>query len=123
MARQLLGESIREAIDWTQDKLRSTRPIAERVLFSLLNERKAQETEAGFMLLEVDEEDMMKRSRQRHTNHRPRFRFHNKRQGLTERHAMMKQHQGTNYSEEAGDMEAADLVKKKPQSRKDGWFL
>jgi hypothetical protein len=53
---QVLGGSIVEAIDWVQDKLATTRPLAERTLFSLITGNKVQETEQGFMLFEADDE-------------------------------------------------------------------
>jgi len=64
-----IGGSIQEAIDWTQDHLGTTRPLAERTLFTLLTEKRAQETEAGFMLGEVGDEEIEKvHNRIKHRN-------------------------------------------------------
>lgn len=51
-----IGGSIQEAIDWTQDHLRTTRPLAEETLFSMLAAKSVAQTEAGFVLLEDDDE-------------------------------------------------------------------
>jgi hypothetical protein len=56
-----IGESIIEAIDWTQDQLKTTRPLAERTLFSLLAEKRVTETDVGFILAEDIEDDEVKR--------------------------------------------------------------
>lgn len=75
---RFIGDSINEAIDWTQDLLRTTRPIAETVLFSLLADKTAAETEDGYLLTEDDDEEIKKRGA-RLNQHRPRFRFGHKR--------------------------------------------
>jgi hypothetical protein len=49
---RLIGESIHQAIDWTQDTLQTTRPLAEQVLFHLLDEQKVIESAVGFVLQE-----------------------------------------------------------------------
>jgi hypothetical protein len=74
-----IGVSINEAIDWTQDRLMTTRPMAERTLFSLLAEHRITETEAGFMLVEdEDENEKLKKTHnalktaKRPMQHRPR---------------------------------------------------
>jgi hypothetical protein len=54
---RLIGESIQEAIDWTQDTLATTRPLAEGTLFTLLKEHAVRETADGFVLMEKDEEE------------------------------------------------------------------
>lgn len=82
---RLIGNSIQEAIDWTQDFLRTTRPLAERTLFSMLSDKKVKETEQGFVLVEAEEgEDEAKKRHHaiRHASHgKPprRLRFHNSR--------------------------------------------
>lgn len=53
---QILGGSIVEAIDWVQDKLATTRPLAESTVFSLIAKKKIKETEQGFTLLEAEDE-------------------------------------------------------------------
>jgi hypothetical protein len=55
-----IGISINEAIDWTQDRLQTTRPLAENTLFSLLHTRIVEETEDGFVLLEADDDEIKK---------------------------------------------------------------
>lgn len=73
-----IGDSIQEAIDWTQDRLATTRPLAERTLFLLLSAKQVTETEAGFMLSEdINDEELFKK----HVNvlqgqMKPKFRFH-----------------------------------------------
>lgn len=57
----VIGGSITEAIDWTQDHLVTTRPLAEQTLFSLLHDAKVTETEQGFILQEDDEEEVRNR--------------------------------------------------------------
>lgn len=82
---RLIGNSIQEAIDWTQDFLRTTRPLAERTLFSMLSDKKVKETEQGFVLVEEEEgEDEAKKRHHaiRHASHgKPprRLRFHKSR--------------------------------------------
>jgi hypothetical protein len=58
-----IGSSISEAIDWTQDQLHTTRPLAERTLFSLMACDAVDETEQGFVLLEDDDEELEKHHR------------------------------------------------------------
>jgi hypothetical protein len=70
-----IGSSIIDAIDWTQDTLRSTRPDAEHVLFALMDDRKVHETEDGF-LLEADDDEVHRRK------HAPR----RKKGGMRRRH-------------------------------------
>ena len=78
MSIRFIGVSISDAIDWTQDRLQTTRPLAESVLFSLLNDNKARETADGFLLREdADDEELHRRKHS--LKHRPRFRFHRKR--------------------------------------------
>ena len=72
-----IGSSIGDAIDWMQDAQHTTRPLAETVLFSMLTDRKAGETEDGFVLLEDDADD--REHRKSMAQHRPRFRFSAKR--------------------------------------------
>lgn len=54
----IIGVSIVEAIDWSQDLLESTRPVAERALFSLLKDKLVVETEHGYEY--PDDEDREK---------------------------------------------------------------
>lgn len=55
MAR-LIGRNRREAIDWAQDKLLTTRPIAEEVVSTMLEDRAAIIGDSGFILFESDNE-------------------------------------------------------------------
>lgn len=73
----LIGESIQDAIDWTQDRLATTRPLAEGTLFSLMADKKVQETELGYVLLEADEEIERRHVKVRAA--RGRMRFHQRR--------------------------------------------
>jgi hypothetical protein len=56
---KIIGNTIQEAIDWTQDLCETTRPMAEYTLFSLLSSKLITETEEGYTLLE-DEEEALK---------------------------------------------------------------
>lgn len=58
---RLIGGSIQQAIDWTQDTLQSTRPLAEDVLFRLLERRQVTECGVGFLLQESEDEDEMRK--------------------------------------------------------------
>ncbi len=57
----IIGISINEAIDWTQDRLKTTRPLAERTLFSLLSDKTIVETDDGYMLSEEAAEEVENR--------------------------------------------------------------
>jgi len=52
-----IGLSIHEAIDWVQDRLTTTRPVAEETLFTLITSKQVIETDAGFVLTEAEEDD------------------------------------------------------------------
>lgn len=102
---RVIGESISDAIDWTQDKLRSTRPLAESVLFSLLTDKKVRETEQGFVLLEDEDEDDLIKRKNAHMTHRPRFNFATRRKGFVERQRIMQQRlKSMGFSDEAEEM-------------------
>ena len=60
-ALRLIGESIQQAIDWTQDTLQITRPQAEEVLFGLLKRQQVMESGIGFLLRESEDEEEMRR--------------------------------------------------------------
>ena len=51
-----IGDDRREAIDWLQDRLKTTRPAAERAMIGLLSEGKAVTTDAGIFLTEAEDE-------------------------------------------------------------------
>lgn len=73
----LIGDSINDAIDWTQDRLGTTRPLAEQTLFSLLAERAVYESDDGFMLVEAKADEVEKhhhRARSKGSKNRQRFR-------------------------------------------------
>jgi hypothetical protein len=63
----IIGDSIQNAIDWTQDELRTTRPLAESTLFTMLETALVTETEQGYMLHEEDEEERTRTMRKIHT--------------------------------------------------------
>jgi hypothetical protein len=44
----IIGDSIIDAIDWSQDQLRCTRPEAEQALFALMEQQTIIEAEDGF---------------------------------------------------------------------------
>jgi hypothetical protein len=104
----LIGGSIQEAIDWTQDRLATTRPLAESTLFSLIASKQVKETATGFVLAEADGEDEM---RKRHSaakvkgsrGNRPRFRFHQAR-----KHAMHLKHYVQNFERDRDDDKTED---------------
>ena len=73
---------IHEAIDWMQDRLLTTRPLAERTLFSLIAKRRVIETDDGYILSEAaDPEDELEKTRQKKRS-RGRRRRHVMRQQL-----------------------------------------
>lgn len=76
-----IGSSINEAIDWTQDRLSTTRPLAERTLFSLLESEIVEETDEGFVLVEAEEEAEKHHTKVKNnfTKNWQRYRFHAKR--------------------------------------------
>lgn len=54
---RILGESITAAIDWVQDNLTTTRPLAERTLYSLIEAKQVAETQKGYVLWEDEDEE------------------------------------------------------------------
>lgn len=100
----LIGSSILDAIDWTQDRLRTTRPLAESTLFSLIASKHVTETEAGFVLAEADSEDEMQKrhkaakAKGSRGTARPRFRFHEAR-----KHRQHLKHYVQNFQRQADD--------------------
>jgi hypothetical protein len=99
-----IGDSIIEAIDWTQDQLKTTRPLAERTLFSLLAEKRVTETDAGFMLAEDIEDDEVKRKHKGLAN-----RFHRSRKrGLDLKTWRKKLRQKLNFQKFDAATDAAD---------------
>lgn len=57
MEALIIGVSIIEAIDWSQDLLASTRPEAERALFSLMRDKLVIETQDGFEYPDDEDRD------------------------------------------------------------------
>jgi hypothetical protein len=104
---QLIGGSIQEAIDWTQDHLLTTRPLAERTLFSMLTDKKVRETADGFMLIEADgEEDMRKRHKAMRHGRGPSRPFRSKSRKMNPKKQYKRR---LDYSDAAEDMiDAAD---------------
>lgn len=89
-----IGDSIQEAIDWTQDRLLTTRPLAEQTLFSLIADHAVTETEYGYMLIEAEEEVEKRHHTMRHrtTRNRSRFKFHTKRKNAKQRRQSQMKH-------------------------------
>ncbi len=54
----IIGSSIVEAINWSQDRLRCSRPDAERALFALLEQAVIVEAEDGFGYADEDEAEV-----------------------------------------------------------------
>jgi hypothetical protein len=85
---KIIGISINEAIDWTQDLFLTTRPIAEKTLFSLLKDRSVKETEEGYVLVEEEGEEPekhfanIKNNMSKNWSRRTRVKFHTKRKGI-----------------------------------------
>jgi hypothetical protein len=72
---RIIGNSISEAINWTQDQLLTTRPLAERTLFFMLADHRVAQTKFGFILVEAkdnDNEEMKKTHQRLKMQHRPR---------------------------------------------------
>lgn len=104
---QHLGESIIDAIDWTQDFLKTTRPLAESTLFALLAESKVNETEEGYVLVEAEEEVEKKHNVVKHRQGK-KFRFHTKRKTSKQRFTSKMKHLNLDNSTAAEGMMAAD---------------
>lgn len=51
-----IGTEYRDAVTWAQDLLGTSRPVAEAVLYSALQESRLVESAGGYLLLEDDEE-------------------------------------------------------------------
>jgi hypothetical protein len=102
MAKRVIGQSISEAIDWAQDTMRTTRPIAETVLFSMIKDRKVTEANDGFLFetTEDDEEDK-KDMDTRKSRARTQFNYTTRRKGFVERREVMRQRlKAMGYTEE-----------------------
>lgn len=104
---KIIGDTIQEAIDWTQDVLRTTRPLAERTLFSLLMANSVKETEDGFVLTE-DEEETTKHFQKVKNNlsknwKRPKIKFHSKRKSIHQQN-MKKRKFKMDSDDSANDM-------------------
>jgi hypothetical protein len=107
MTRRIIGQSISEAIDWTQDKLCTTRPMAEAVLFSMLKDKKITEDNDGFIFeaAATDEEDNRDMNTRKQSRARTRFNYTTRRKGFTQRREVMRQRlQAMGYSDEAEEM-------------------
>lgn len=66
-----IGSERRDAIDWTQDLLSTTRPVAEAVVAQVLAERRLVETAGGFFLLEDDDDMQTRHANVLHQSNRP----------------------------------------------------
>ncbi len=103
-----LGESITDAIDWTQDFLKTTRPLAEQTLFSLMAENAVEEEADGYVLIEAEEEIEKHFKHQQNKRHRNRFRFHQKRKTTKQRYNSKMKHMKFDNSGAADAMLAAE---------------
>ena len=107
MSPRFIGESISDAIDWTQDTLRTTRPHAERVLFEMFTDKKVTETEQGYMLLEDDVEEVRRRGSRRSPGRASaRFRFHAKR---ADKHSQQHKHSHMSVVQKGASQDSSDL--------------
>lgn len=100
-----IGSTISEAIDWTQDRLTTTRPLAERTLFSLLEAEFVEETEDGFVLLKEDEEPEkhLHKVKNNFTKNWQRYRFHAKRKQSKRLRQNKRQDQQRNLNPQDSD--------------------
>jgi len=107
-----IGDSLKDAVTWAQDMLRTTRPIAEQVLISAIQENKIIWNN-GVILLE-DDDDMEDRKRQTVSNNqiknnaakkwsRIHFRNQNRNKGKNSLQSVKKQ-AASKFSNEAEDM-------------------
>jgi hypothetical protein len=106
----IIGDSIQDAIDWTQDHLRTTRPLAEGTLFSLLQAAVVRETEHGYVLNEAEEEEAEKHFNKLKNNtqkNRSRFRSNSKHSKRTRIHTIKRRY-NLDSSDAADDMLASD---------------
>ena len=106
---KIIGTDIIEAIDWTQDKFRTTRPIAEKTLFSLLNDRTVKETEEGFVLTEDETEaekhfTNQKNNMAKNWSRRSKIKFHRKRKSIHMQNLKKKMSMKMDNTDSADDM-------------------
>lgn len=106
----IIGSTIIEAIDWTQDRFVTTRPIAERTLFSMLSSNIIEETEDGYVLLENDEEPEKHYNKTKSTMNksRTRIKFHAKRKSIHEEKMQKRKMKHLDNCDAATDMENAE---------------
>ena len=103
MGLLLIGDDLREATDWLQDRMVVTRPIAERAMISLLREGLAITTNDGIFLSEDDEESVRRNTNSSVNNatHKPSRATHRARwKHKTQKSKSPK----TDYSDEAQNM-------------------
>jgi len=103
-----IGESIADAIDWTQDFLKTTRPIAEQTLFSLMAGSAVKEEDDGFVLVEAEEEVERHFRHQKGKQFKNRVRFHQKRKTTKQRYNSKMKHMKFDNNGAADAMMAAD---------------
>lgn len=103
----IIGSTIMEAIDWTQDRFVTTRPIAERTLFSMLSSNVIEETENGYVLLETDEETEKHYNRTKSNMTKSRLKFHAKRKTIHQEN-MKRKMKHLDNCDAATDMENAE---------------
>jgi hypothetical protein len=105
MVKRVIAQSISEAIDWTQDRMRSTRPIAETVLFSMIKDRKITERNEGFIFEASEDDDDDDKDMDTRKRSRTRFNYTTRRKGFVQRREIMRQRlKAMGYSDEAEEM-------------------
>src|ERR1051325_817654 len=103
---RILGESITEAIDWVQDNLTTTRPLAERTLYSLLGAKQVAETQKGYVLWEnEDEEEKHLKHHHNRVHHRSRPRATGKLTPAQKKARQRWKVKHLDYPETASDMD------------------
>jgi hypothetical protein len=115
MTKRVIGQSISEAIDWAQDKMRTTRPIAETVLFSMIKDHKVTEGNEGFLFEAADNEEDNEQDMNSRKRSRTRFNYTTRRKGFVQRREVMRQRlKAMGYSDEAEEMHYGSRVKHRP---------
>jgi hypothetical protein len=109
-----IGISISEAIDWTQDRLATTRPLAEQTLFSLLAATAVEEGEDGFTLMEAEEEEILKKHHSGVTNkfshNWRRYRFHENRKHAKINNSLKDRKNTSKALDQPDDPDLADAM-------------
>lgn len=127
MTARRIGDTVREAVDWTQDLLGTTRPVAEQVVLSSVA-AKQMVWDDGVYLLESDLEVERRKvvatqNNQKNTNNAKRwsrihFRNHNRNSGKNSLTSIHKQ-AASKFSDAAEDMLASLVTPSLPVSEDD----